>query len=58
MAIVAAQSVSHFFLEVVEDAKRSRGVDATDGATRYLVGAARPTSFTPTVGRARRSSDR
>jgi hypothetical protein len=38
MAIVAAQSVSHFFLEVVQDAKRARKVDATDGATRYLVG--------------------
>jgi hypothetical protein len=38
MAIVAAHSVSHFFLEAVEDAKRARGVDATDGATRYLVG--------------------
>jgi hypothetical protein len=37
MAIVAAQSMSNFFLEVVEDAKRARGVDATDGATRYLV---------------------
>jgi hypothetical protein len=38
MAIVAAHSVSHFFLEVVEDAKRVRRVDATEGATRYLVG--------------------
>jgi hypothetical protein len=38
MTIVAARSVSHFFLEVVEDAKRARGVDATEGATRYLVG--------------------
>ncbi len=38
MTIVAAHSVSHFFLEAVEDAKRARGVDATDGATRYLVG--------------------
>jgi hypothetical protein len=38
MTIVAAQSVSHFFLEVVQDAKRARGVDATDGATRYIVG--------------------
>jgi len=37
MTILAAQSVSHFFLEVVEDAKRARRVDATDGATRYLV---------------------
>jgi len=38
MAIVAARSVSNFFLEVVEDAKLARGVDATDSATRYLVG--------------------
>jgi hypothetical protein len=38
MTIVAARSVSHFFLEVVQDAKRARGVDATEGATRYLVG--------------------
>jgi hypothetical protein len=37
MAIVAAHSVSHFFGEVVEDAMRSRNVDATDGATRYLI---------------------
>jgi hypothetical protein len=35
--IVAAHSVSHFFGEVVEEAMRSRRVDATDGATRYLV---------------------
>jgi hypothetical protein len=38
MAIVAAQSVSNFFDEVVEDAIRARRVDATGGATRYLVG--------------------
>jgi hypothetical protein len=38
MAIVAAQSVTGFFGEVVEDAMRARRVDATDGATRYLVG--------------------
>ena len=38
MAIVAAQSVSHFFREIVEEAKRVRGVEATDGATGYLVG--------------------
>jgi hypothetical protein len=38
MAIVAAHSVSGFFGEVVEDALRTRGVDATDGAARYLVG--------------------
>ena len=37
MTIVAAQSVSHFFHEVVEDAKRARRLDATDGATCYLV---------------------
>jgi hypothetical protein len=37
-AIVAAQSVSTFFGEVVEDAMRARRVDATDGATHYLVG--------------------
>jgi hypothetical protein len=38
MAIVAARSVSHFFHEVVEDALRLQRVDATDGATRYIVG--------------------
>jgi hypothetical protein len=38
MAIVAAQSVSHFFGERVEDAMRSRRVDATEGAVHYLVG--------------------
>ncbi len=37
MAIVAAESVSHFFCEVVEDAMRSRRMEATEGATRYLV---------------------
>jgi hypothetical protein len=37
MAIVAAQSVTGFFGEVVEDAMRTRHVDATDGATHYLV---------------------
>jgi hypothetical protein len=37
MPIVAASSVAGFFDEVVEDAIRSRHVDATDGATRYLV---------------------
>jgi hypothetical protein len=37
MAIVAAHSVSNFFGEVVEDAMRARQIDATDGATRYLV---------------------
>jgi hypothetical protein len=37
MAIVAAQSVSEFFVEAVDDAIRVRGVNVTDGATRYLV---------------------
>ena len=37
MTIVAAHSVSHFFFEAVEDAMRLQRVDATDGATRYLV---------------------
>jgi hypothetical protein len=37
MAIVAASSVSHFFHEVVEDALRLQRVEATEGATRYLV---------------------
>lgn len=38
MTILAAHSVSGFFGEVVEDAMKARRVDATDGATRYLVG--------------------
>jgi hypothetical protein len=37
MAIVAADSVAGFFSEVVEDAMRCRRMDATDGATTYLV---------------------
>jgi hypothetical protein len=37
MSIVATHSVSHYFLEAVEDAIRLQRVDATDGATRYLV---------------------
>ncbi len=37
MTIVAAHSVSHFFNEAIEDAIRQQRVDATDGATRYLV---------------------
>jgi hypothetical protein len=37
MTIVAAHSVTHFFGEVVEDSIRQRGMEATDGATRYLV---------------------
>jgi hypothetical protein len=35
--IVAAGSVSEFFLEVVEDAIKARRVEATGGATSYLV---------------------
>jgi hypothetical protein len=38
MTIVATGSVSHFFSEAVEEAKKSRGIDATEGATQYLVG--------------------
>src|SRR6516225_9012958 len=37
MAIVAADSVSGFFHEAVEDAMKARRLDATDGATHYLV---------------------
>ncbi len=37
MTIVAAQSVTGFFHEVVEDAMKTRRVEATDGATKYLV---------------------
>jgi hypothetical protein len=37
MSIVAAESVTGFFHEVVEDAMRARKVEATEGATRYLV---------------------
>jgi hypothetical protein len=37
MTILAASSVSGFFEEVVEDAMKARRVEATDGATRYLV---------------------
>lgn len=37
MTIVAARSVEGFFNEVVEDALKTRRVEATDGATRYLV---------------------
>jgi hypothetical protein len=37
MAIVAAQSVANFFSEAVEDSIRARRLDATDGATRYIV---------------------
>jgi hypothetical protein len=37
MTILAANSVSGFFHEVVEDAMKARRVDATERATRYLV---------------------
>jgi hypothetical protein len=37
MSIVATASVSDFFEEAVEDAMRSRGVSASDGATSYVV---------------------
>jgi hypothetical protein len=37
MTIVTTASVSGFFHEVVEDAMKSRRVEATEGATRYLV---------------------
>jgi len=38
MSIVAAVSVSDFFGEAVDDAMRSRGVQASDGARSYVVG--------------------
>jgi len=37
MTIVAAPSVSVFFHEAVEGAMKSRGIQATEGATTYLV---------------------
>ncbi len=37
MSILPAQSVSGFFVEVVEDAMKARRVEATEGATHYLV---------------------
>jgi hypothetical protein len=37
MTIVAAQSVSHFFNEIVADSIRTQGVRATEGATHYVV---------------------
>lgn len=37
MSIVATTSVSDFFEEAVEEAMRSRGVSASDGATSYVV---------------------
>lgn len=38
MSIVAAVSVSDFFAEAVNDAMRSRGVQASDAARSYVVG--------------------
>jgi hypothetical protein len=38
MSIVAAISVSDFFAEAVNDAMRSRGVQASEGARSYVVG--------------------
>ena len=37
MSIVATASVADFFEEVVEDAMKARGVNASEGATSYLV---------------------
>jgi hypothetical protein len=37
MTILAAQSVSHFFNEIVSESIRTQGVQATEGATHYLV---------------------
>jgi hypothetical protein len=37
MTIIAARSVSSFFLEAVGDSMRARGIEATDGASHYLV---------------------
>jgi hypothetical protein len=38
MSIVATDSIATYFHGVVEDALKARHVDATDGATSYLVG--------------------
>jgi len=38
MSIVSAESIASFFDEVVEDALKARRVDASETATRYLVG--------------------
>jgi hypothetical protein len=38
MSIVATASVSDFFEEAVDDAMKSRGVSASEGATVYVVG--------------------
>lgn len=56
MAIVAAHSVSNFFGEVVEEVIRVRGVDATDGATHYLVSLL--TDYAHPDGRAGEALDR
>lgn len=37
MSILTSGTVTDFFHEVVEDAIKTRGVEATDGATTYLV---------------------
>jgi hypothetical protein len=37
MSIVATDSISTYFHDVVEEAIKARRVEATDGATRYLV---------------------
>jgi hypothetical protein len=37
MSIVATDSIATYFQDVVEDAIKARRVEATDGATRYLV---------------------
>ncbi|HXX65810.1 MAG TPA: hypothetical protein VEK07_01430 [Polyangiaceae bacterium] len=56
MTILAARSVAHFFCEAVEDAIRSRGVTATDGAAQYLV--ALLTDYAHPEGRAEEALDR
>lgn len=38
MSIVATVSITGFFNEIVGDAIRARGIEATTGATRYVVG--------------------
>lgn len=56
MSIVAAGSVNGFFLEVVEDAIKARRVEATGGATSYLV--ALLADYTRPAGRAEEAMDR
>lgn len=56
MTIVAAESVSHFFSEVVEDAMRMQRVEATDGATQYLI--ALLADYAHPAGRAGEALDR